>query len=204
MYKLEPLPYLYQDLEPYIDTHTLGLHHNKHEQNYLNNLNNLLIKNNYDFKYDINELVFHVNEFNKNDIENILYNLGGVLNHNLYWKSMNPEKQRPNGELKRKMENKYKSVDTFFKLFKESALKIKGSGYTFLVLNAEDELEIINTKNQDMLQMLGNIPLFTIDMWEHAYYLNYKNNKSEYIDNFIEISDFTYANEIYNNIMKNV
>lgn len=202
MYKLESLPYLYQDLEPYIDTHTLGLHHNKHEQNYLNNLNSLLIKSNYDFKYSIDELIYHINIFNEEDKENILFNLGGVLNHELYWKSMNPKKNIPDNELKKKLEEKYKSLDNFFKLFKDSALKIKGSGYTFLVLNKKDELDIINTKNQDLPQLLGYIPLFNIDMWEHAYYLNYKNNKSEYIDNFIEIADFNYANEIYNNITK--
>ena len=204
MYKLEPLPYLYQDLEPYIDTHTLGLHHNKHEKNYLNNLNNLLIKNNYDFKYSLNELIYNIDEFNSEDKENILFNLGGVLNHNLYWKSMSPNKENPKGDLNEALKNKFNSIDNFFKLFKECALKLKGSGYTFLVLNQSDELEIINTKNQDLPQLLGYIPLFTIDMWEHAYYLNYKNNKSEYIDNFIEIADFTFANKIYNNISKEI
>ena len=94
MYQLQELPFLYQDLEPYIDTHTIGLHHNKHEMNYLNNLNKLLIKNNFDFKYNINE-------FKKEDQENILFNLGGVLNHNLYWKSINPKKkQKPSMDFK--------------------------------------------------------------------------------------------------------
>ena len=87
MYKLPKLPYLFQDLEPFIDTHTLGVHYHKHQQNYLNNLNNILKKNNYDYRYNINELIFHINEF-KLDKENLLYNLGGVINHNLYWKSM--------------------------------------------------------------------------------------------------------------------
>ena len=204
MYKLNSLPYLYQDLEPYIDTHTLGLHHNKHEKSYLNNLNNLLIKNNYDFKYNLNELIYHINEFNKEDHENILFNLGGVLNHNLYWKSMNPNKNNLDGELSKALKDKFDSTDNFFKLFKESALKLKGSGYTFLVLNRNDNLEIINFKNQDLPQYFGYIPLFTIDMWEHAYYLNYKNNKAEYIDNFIEIADFSFANKIYNNITKQI
>lgn len=205
MYQLQELPFLYQDLDPYIDTHTMGLHHNKHEMNYLNNLNNLLIKNNYDFKYNINEVIYHINEFKEEDQENILFNLGGVLNHNLYWKSINPKKkQKPSMDFKYILEKKYNSLEDFFKEFKDSALKLKGSGYTFLVLNENDELEIINFKNQDLPQFLGYIPLFTIDMWEHAYYLNYKNNKSEYIDNFLQIADFTFANEIYNNIMKQV
>ena len=200
MYKLDPLPFLFQDLEPYIDTHTVGVHHNKHEKNYLNNLNNLLLENNYNFKYKLDEIIYHINELKKEDQENILFNLGGVLNHNLYWKSINPKKHElPTLKLKQKIEKKYINFNNFLKEFKESALKLKGSGYTFLVLNMNDEIEILNFKNQDIPQLLGYIPLFTIDMWEHAYYLNYKNNKSEYIDNFLQIADFTYANEICNN-----
>lgn len=203
MYELQDLPFLYQDLEPYIDTHTVGLHHNKHERNYLNNLNNLLVKNNFNFKYNINELVYHINEFPKEEQVNILFNLGGVLNHNLYWKSINSKKkQKPNMELKKELEKKYTSLDNFLKIFKETALNLKGSGYTFLILDSKNELEIMNFRNQDLPQILGYIPLFNIDMWEHAYYLNYKNNKSEYIDNFLEIADFTFANNIYNNIKK--
>lgn len=203
MYKLQELPFLYQDLEPYIDTHTVGVHHNKHERNYLNNLNNLLIQNNYKFKYNIYELIYFINEFPKENQENILFNLGGVLNHNLYWKSINPKKkQKPTLKLKNDLETKYGSMDNFFNLFKESALSLKGAGYTFLVINAKDELEITNFKNQDLPQLLGYIPLFVIDMWEHAYYLNYKNNKADYIDNFLQIADFSFANEIYNNIAK--
>ena len=198
MYQQQDLPFLYQDLEPYIDTNTVGIHHNKHERNYLNNLNKILIKNNFHFKYNINE-------FPKDDRETILFNLGGVLNHNLYWKSINPKKkQKPTLELKNELEKKYNNIDNFFNMFKESALSLKGSGYTFLILNKNDELEIINTKNQDMPQLQGYIPLFVIDMWEHAYYLNYKNEKSDYIDNFLQIADFTFANENYNNIMKKI
>lgn len=133
MYKLENLPYLFQDLEPFLDTHTLGLHYNKHAQNYLNNLNKLLMKNNFDYRYDINELAFHINEFAKEAQESILFNLGGVINHNLYLSH-------------------------------------------------------------------GYIPLFNVDLWEHAYYLNYENDKSKYLDNFVQIADFTFANKIYNNI----
>lgn len=205
MYQLQKLPFLYQDLEPYIDTHTVGVHHNKHEKNYLNNLNNLLTKNNYNFKYNINQLVFHINEFPIEDQENILFNLGGVLNHNLYWKSIDPKKkQKPIMDLKKELDKKYGSIDNFLKKFKESALNLKGSGYTFLILNKKNELEIMNFKNQDLPQLQGYIPLFVIDMWEHAYYLNYKNNKSDYIDNFLQIADFTFANENYNNIVKQI
>lgn len=84
MYQLMLLPYLYQDLEPYIDTHTMGLHYHKHQQTYLNNLNNILKKDGYDYRYNLIELLYHVNEFPREDRENIIFNAGGVINHDLY------------------------------------------------------------------------------------------------------------------------
>ena len=206
MYKLEELPYLYQDLESYIDTHTMGLHYNKHAKNYLNNLNGLLKKNRYDYQYNINELIFRINMFNEEDRENILFNLGGVINHNLYFKSMNkPDKrQLPKGNLLETINETFGGFDEFYDLFKEKALTLKGSGYTFLVINKNKELEIINVKNQDLPILIGYIPLLNIDMWEHAYYINYENNKSEYLDNFKDIIDFTHANNLYENFLKRV
>lgn len=197
MYQLPSLPYLYQDLEPFIDTHTMGLHYHKHEQAYLNNLNNLLKKNNYDYKYNLNELIYHIEEFSLEDRENILFNLGGVLNHNIYWKSFNKNNTLPSGELKEQIDKQFGSYDEFWEKIKENALKLKGSGYTFLVMS-NNELEIINFFNQDSPLLYGYIPLFNIDLWEHAYYINYENDRSKYIDNFKEIADFSYASEIYN------
>ena len=197
MYQLPSLSYLYQDLEPFIDTHTMGLHYHKHEQTYLNNLNNLLNKNNYDYKYDLNELIYHIEEFPLEDRENILFNLGGVLNHNIYWKSMNNNGTLPSGKLKEQIDKQYGNYDEFWKEIKENALKLKGSGYTFLVMS-NNELEIINFFNQDSPLLYGYIPLFNIDLWEHAYYINYESDRSKHIDNFKEIADFSYASEIYN------
>jgi len=204
MYKLPKLQYNYQDLEPYIDTHTLGLHYNVHENNYLSKLNELLEKNNYDYRYNIDELIFHLNEFRSNDTEDILYNLGGVLNHNLYFKSMNDPKscQRPFGSLLLAIEREFGSFDNFYDKFMDNALKIRGSGYTFLVLSSNGRLMILNLANQQTPLSLGYIPLFCVDMWEHAYYLNYEPDKTKYLDNFKKVADFTYANTIYNNIIK--
>ena len=202
MYKLPILPYLFQDLEPYIDTHTMGLHYHKHEQNYLNKLNELLVKNNFDYRYDIDELFYHIDKFNESDRVDILYNLGGVLNHNLYWKSMSPNRVLPNGKLKEDIDKKYGSTDKFFLEFKNKAMSLKGSGYTFLVVTSDGSLDIINLSNQELPQSFGYIPLLNMDMWEHAYYLNYKNEKGNYIDNFLIIADFTNANKLYNSLMK--
>ena len=202
MYKLPILPYLFQDLEPFIDTHILALHYHKHQQNYLNNLNNILKKNNYDYRYNINELIFHINEF-KLDKENLLYNLGGVINHNLYWKSMNTPllRQLPNNSLLNKINETYGNYDNFYNIFKEKALSIKGSGYTFLVMDKNKDIYIIITSNQDNPILMGYIPLLNIDMWEHAYYINYLYDKNKYLDNYKEIIDFSYANHLYNNYL---
>ena len=203
MYELPKLPYLFQALEPYIATHTMGLHYYKHQLGYLNKLNDLLIKSNYDYRYTIEELPFHIMEFPKNIQEDILFNLGGVLNHNLYFNSISPKKNGfPNGKLRKKIENQFGSLDIFFTKLKENVMKLKGSGYTFLVLRNDGMLEIKNFSNQELPVLFGYIPLFNIDLWEHAYYINYENNKSNYFDNFILIADFTNANNIYNKLVK--
>ena len=203
MYELPKLPYLFQDLEPYIDTHTMGLHYHKHQQGYLNKLNDLLMKSNYDYRYTIEELPFHIMEFPKNIQEDILFNLGGVLNHNLYFNSISPKKNGfPNGKLRKVIENQFGSLDNFFAKLKENVMKLKGSGYTFLVLRNDGMLEIKNFSNQELPVLFGYIPLFNIDLWEHAYYINYENNKSNYFDNFMLIADFTNANNIYNKLVK--
>lgn len=200
MYKLNELPYDYDELEPYIDTHTLGLHHNKHQQNYLNKLNKLLLKNNYNFIYPLEELSKHITDFNVSDREDILFNLGGVINHNIYFSSMNPKKCKPNVILNNMLIEKYNNYDNFKNEFKNKALSIKGSGYTFLVLDKNNNLDIINLNNQDNPYYYNLIPLIGIDMWEHAYYINYNNNKDLYIDNFFDVIDFSRANNIILNI----
>lgn len=195
MYTLNSLAYDYDALEPFIDTHTLGLHKNKHQQNYLNKLNELLLINNYDFKLPIVQFAENINDLNFNNKENIMFNLGGVINHDIYFSSMNTKKTKPNLLLNNLINNKYDNYEKFKKAFKETALSLKGSGYTFLVLNQYNELDIINFLNQDCPYFYNLTPLICIDMWEHAYYINYENKKDIYIDNFFEVLDFTFANK---------
>jgi len=203
MYKKIDGPYLFQDLEPFIDIHTFGLHYYKHYQNYLNKLNELLIKNNYNYRYKLEELFFHINEFDVMDRENILFNLGGVINHNIYFLSIGSKnREKPMGRLLEYIDRKYGNYDVFVDKFKNKALELKGSGYTYLVIKKNGELEIVNLSNQDLPMSLGYIPLFNIDMWEHAYYINYENDKSKYIDNFMMIADFSNANKIFNSIFE--
>lgn len=196
MYKLDNLNYLYQDLEPYVDTHTVGLHYNKHAKKYLENLNTLLKEEGFSFAIDIETLAQKVEEYDFKNKENILFNLGGVLNHNLYFKCMNKEKKEPSDLLKKDLIEKYGSIEEFIKEYKNTAMKLKGSGYTFLEYDEED-LVLRNRSNQESPLFSKSIPLFTIDMWEHAYYINYENKKEDYLENFFKIADFTYANKKY-------
>lgn len=196
LYKLEKLNYPYDSLEPFIDTHTLGLHHMKHEANYVKRLNELLEEVGYNYKYDLVELNYHIAEFPKEKQKDILFNLGGVINHLIYFASMSPKKEEANIFLKTKINADFGSFKEFLEQFKKSALTLKGSGYTFLVID-HNKLKIVNLKNQDNPYYYNYIPLVGIDMWEHAYYLNYENKKYLYIDNFLEVMDFKAANELF-------
>lgn len=198
IYTINRLEYDYDDLEPYIDTHTLGLHYNKHYKNYLNKLNGLLLKNNYDFRYSLEELNYHINEFNIEDRDDILFNLGGVINHNIFFKSISPYREMPNKLLSNLINNYFGSFNNFKEVFKKKALSLKGAGYTYLVLN-NSKLEIVNLSNQDNPYSYNFIPLLCIDMWEHSYYINYNSYKENYIDNFFEIVDFSEANSLFLN-----
>lgn len=202
MIKEEKLNYLYESLEPYISTHAISIHYNKHYLNYLNKLNELLTKNNFKYNIKLENISQNINIFPKEDREDILFNLGGVLNHNLFFKCLGT-KVLPSGKLKTMIDKKYNNFDNFYNLFMENALKVKGSGYTFLVLN-NNNIDIINVTNQTTPYLFNYIPLFTIDLWEHSYYLDYENDRKRYLESLKPILDFSYANEVFNNIKQDI
>ena len=187
----------YSSLEPYIDNKTLDIHYNKHYGKYLDNLNKLLDSVGYDYKFNIKYLIKNISMFDEKIRGEILYNAGGVLNHELYFSNLNPNgKREPSGLLLDAINKKYDSFSNFVLEFINTANKLKGSGFTFLVINNND-LEIINLPNQENPYIYGMVPLIALDMWEHAYYLKYQNNKEQYIKNFFSIIDFNKIEEIY-------
>lgn len=202
MYKLEKLNYLFQDLEPFIDTKTVAVHYYKHAKKYLDNLNDLLNKNGYDYRYTEEELLFHIGEFNEGDRENILFNLGGVLNHNLYFKCLGKKSIEPSGKLLMAINDKYGSFENLLDKINEKGASLKGSGYTSLVCDDDGNLDLINTFNQQSPILYGYTPLFMIDLWEHAYYLNYQNDRNNYLNNIRNVLDFSYASKVYENIKR--
>jgi Fe-Mn family superoxide dismutase len=203
MYKVPPLNYSYDALEPYIDERTVDIHYNKHHLGYLNKLNNILNSINYNYNDSLEQLVQNIDQFPIKLRGDILFNAGGVLNHNLYWYNMSPNKNnKPVGLLKQEIEKKYGSYENFKETFIEQATSVVGSGWTFLVINHKGELEIINTTNQETPYLYGLEPIMGIDLWEHSYYLKYQNRRDEYILNFFEIVDFNNINRLYEQKIK--
>lgn len=197
MFEYKPLPYAYNALNPYISSDTLHYHHDKHYQNYVNNLNKNLSEVNYTTPSDIAYVIKNIEMFPIAKRGNILFNAGGVNNHELYFNSMGNSNHEPIGELKDAIMQEYGSMENFIKTYEEEAQKLVGSGYTFLVLNKDNQLEIINTANQDSPYSYGLYPIIALDLWEHAYYLDYQNRRNDYIHNFFQILDFAKIEKQY-------
>lgn len=197
MYKAMPLPYSYDALEPVLSASTINIHYNRHYKKYLENLNNILSSINYQLSGSIVDIINNIDSFPGEYRDTILFNAGGVLNHELYFSNMSGQVKLPKGRLLDKINQTYGSYDVFKSKFIDSANKMMGSGYTFLVLDKDKNIDIVNLSNQDSPYSYGMVPLFTIDLWEHAYYLDYQNNRKEYIDKFFSIVDFTVSENIY-------
>ena len=195
MYNVIPLPYPYNALEPIMDEETVNIHYNKHHKKYAENLNNLTNKNIF-----LEQIPKRIEEFPLKDRGQILYNTGGVLNHNLYWQSLNKNPTLPKGKLLNKINNDYGNFDNFKKVFINKSKNLVGSGYTFLVTDNNGNLTIMNLPNQETPLSYDLTPLFTIDLWEHAYYLKYKNNRNTYIENIWDKVNFDHASNLYENL----
>lgn len=189
----------YDSLEPFIDNKTLDLHYNTHYKNYVDKLNKLLKDNDYNYRYSMEELATRIDMFDVELRSDLLFNLGGSLNHELFFYEMsNKKNNKPIGNLKKAIDEEFGSYDKFREEFKKKAMELNGSGFTFLVLD-RGNLKIMNFYNQDTPWSCRFIPLLNLDMWEHSYYLKYNANKSDYIDNWFEVIDFEKIEEIYNN-----
>lgn len=198
MYSPISLTYSVNELEPYIDGETVMVHYGKHYMNYLNKLNEILSKYNFNFNIDKEFIFANIDQFNEEDREDILYNLGGVVNHELYFLNMDPAKNNiPMGSIKEAIDNKYGNYENFKQQFIKKAMEFRGSGYVFLVLTKDGELEIIALSNQDSPYNYGLIPIMAMDIWEHSYYLKHQNRKEDYFNDFFEVVNYSYINNLY-------
>lgn len=202
MYKLVSLNYSYDGLEPYIDAKTLEIHYSKHHQGYLNKTNAMLEKYNFNFDVALEEVVKDLSFIKEEDKAAFLFNAGGVLNHNLYWSIMSLKGNNlPVGKIKDAIDKNFGSFEIFKEKFVALANSVMGSGWVYLVLNKEGDLEVIKTANQESPHHLGFTPLIAIDLWEHSYYLKYQNLRPDYINNFFNVLDFEVVNNIYEKII---
>lgn len=182
-YELPPLPYDYSALEPYIDTQTMQLHHDKHHAAYVNNLNAALQNNSEFASLPIDELVRRINDVPENIRTAVRNNGGGHSNHSMFWKIMTPNGGgEPTGELASAIQQSFGSFDALKAAFNDAGTKRFGSGWAWLVLDQSGKLQVMSTANQDSPFMEGLYPVMGNDVWEHAYYLKYQNRRPEYLN----------------------
>ncbi|MDX1993774.1 MAG: superoxide dismutase [bacterium] len=197
-YELPPLPYAYDALEPHIDARTMEIHHTKHHQAYITNANKALEGHADLAAHSVEDLLRNFNnvpESAKNVLRN---NAGGHANHSLFWQVMGPGAGgAPSGELADAINAKFGSFDEFKNQFKAAATGRFGSGWAWLVVSANGGLEIISTANQDSPLMEGHTPILGLDVWEHAYYLNYQNRRPDYVDSWWNVVNWNKVAELY-------
>lgn len=196
-FTLPPLPYAQDALEPHIDARTMGIHHGKHHNGYTNNLNNavagteLADRSIEDILRNINDVPEHIRTAVRN-------NGGGYANHSLFWSVMSPDGGgAPDGDLGAAIAATFGSFDAFKEKFSGAAGSRFGSGWAWLVVKGDGSLDVYSTANQDSPYMQGDTPILGIDVWEHAYYLNYQNRRGDYIGAWWNVVNWDQVAENY-------
>ncbi|CEN86476.1 superoxide dismutase [Paraclostridium sordellii] len=199
MFNKITLPYEFDELEPYIDSKTVEIHYSKHLQTYVDNLHNVL-KGYEDLAYGktLKELLENVNELPVEIRQTVINQGGGVYNHNLYFSILSPKAfTMPGGNLLEKINKTFGSVENLKDELNRQALSLFGSGYASLVMDKDKNLFVKSTSNQDTTLQDGLTPILTIDVWEHAYYLKYKNVRADYIKNIWKVINWDAVAELY-------
>jgi superoxide dismutase, Fe-Mn family len=182
-YEVPPLPYDYNALEPYIDTQTMQLHHDKHHAAYVTNLNAAVQSHAQFASLPVEQLIQRLNELPENIRTAVRNNGGGHANHSMFWRIMTPNGGgQPGGDLANAINSTFGSFDQFKAAFNDAGVKRFGSGWAWLILDQNGNLQVISSANQDSPLMEGNFPIMGNDVWEHAYYLKYQNRRPEYLN----------------------
>lgn len=183
--ELPQLSYAYNALEPFIDATTMEIHHSKHHQTYVNNLNTALEKYPEFSEVSLEELLKDPSVLPEDIRTSVINNGGGHYNHSLFWQFMAPQTRGPSQKLLQLLTTDFESLKNFQAEFSKAALGRFGSGWVWLVKDsASDMLQITSTANQDTPLSTGKTPILALDVWEHAYYLKYQNRRIEYVENW--------------------
>jgi len=194
---IERLPYSYSAVERFIDKETMNVHYNKHYKGYVEKLNKA-IENRGGKDKDLEDIIKTISSYNRT----IKDNAGGAFNHALFWKMLSPKRQRCTGKVYDKIIKEFKTFNNFKTTFESVAKKRFGSGWVWLVLTKNNTLKIMSTSNQDNPLMNtikgGGFPLLGLDLWEHSYYLKYRNKRDDYIKNFWSVVNWKFVDKLYN------
>ena len=189
-YTVPDLPYAYDALEPHIDKETMVLHHDKHHQAYVTNLNKAVADYPELAELSVEELIADLDAVPEAIRTAVRNHGGGHANHKFFWTVMSPDGgKEPTGELKTAIDEAFGSYDEFKEKFKAAASGVFGSGWGWLVVN-DGKLEVMATPNQDSPLSVGKTPIFGVDVWEHAYYKKYSNVRGDYLDAFFEVANW--------------
>ena len=196
-FELPQLKYAHDALEPHIDARTMEIHHGKHHQGYTNNLNAAIEGTDLEGK-SIDSILENLNMNNKA----VRNNGGGFFNHSLFWEVMSPNGGgAPNGELAEAINNAFGSFDAFKDVFSTAAKTQFGSGWAWLCVHKGGAVEVCSTANQDNTLMpgvgCGGYPILGLDVWEHAYYLNYQNRRPDYVNAFFNVINWEEVSARY-------
>jgi len=193
--QLPPLPYGYNALEKAIDTETMKLHHGKHHAAYVNNLNNALKKYPQLQNSSVESLLQNLNSVPEDIRTAVRNNGGGHLNHTIFWQIMGPQAGgEPIGQIAQEINQSFGNFEAFKKQFNEAGGTRFGSGWVWLVRNAQGQLQITTTPNQDNPISEGLYPIMGNDVWEHAYYLRYQNRRADYLNNWWNVVNWSEVN----------
>ncbi len=194
-FELPKLPYAYDALEPHIDKETMEIHHTKHHNTYVTKLNDAVKGTDLESK-SIEDIVKNLNSVPDDIRTAVQNNGGGHYNHSLFWELLTPNASEPSGEVVDTISSAFGSLDKFKEEFAAAAAGRFGSGWAWLVVD-NGELAIVSTPNQDNPISEGKLPILGLDVWEHAYYLNYQNRRPDYINAFWNVVNWDKVNELY-------
>jgi len=199
---LPALPYAYDALEPHIDAQTMEIHHSKHHQTYINNLNTAIEGTEW-AEWPVEQLVGAVKQLPEKLQAAVINQGGGHANHTLFWTVMAPQGGgQPHGQVAKAIEAELGGFDAFKDAFTKAALSRFGSGWAWLSVTPEKKLLVESSGNQDSPLMHGNTPILGLDVWEHAYYLKYQNRRPEYIGAFYNVVDWAEVERRYLEALK--